>query len=246
MKRLFLSAVLVLASLAVHAAEPAKSDPRALIAEKFGVTAEDVRPSKVKGLYELRISSDTAYVTADGKYLIAGDMYDIDTRVNVTEQGRAAERRSVLAKLDQREMIVFSPPSGKPVHTITVFTDVECGYCRKLHSEIDELLKLGVEVRYMAFPRAGPNTADWRKMEAVWCAKDRRDAITKAKRGEPVQSPKCDTPVAKQYELGERLGVRGTPAIFTVNGDYIGGYLPPQQMREELDSLKAQAKEGAG
>jgi thiol:disulfide interchange protein DsbC len=117
---------------------------------------------------------------------------------------------------------------------------VECGYCRKLHSEIAQLNKLGVRVRYMAYPRSGPGTDDWKKMESVWCAKDRKDAITRAKQGEPVKAAaNCGaTPVGKQFELGEQLGVRGTPAVFTPAGDYIGGYLPPQEMLKQLDQLQ--------
>ena len=243
MNRLFLSALLVLASLSVSAAEQAaKSDPRAAIAAKFpDLAVEDVRPSKIPGIYEIRVGPDSAYVSADGKYVITGDMYEIDTRINVTEQARAVERRAVLAKLDERDMIIFAPASS-PRHTITVFTDVDCGYCRKLHSEIDQLTKLGVRVRYMAYPRSGPDSPDWRKMEAVWCSSDRKSAITRAKRGEAVKAPGCTTPVARQFELGEQLGVRGTPAIFTTDGDYIGGYLPPAKLKQELDELRAAAK----
>jgi len=220
---------------AQQATKPA-ADPRALIAQKFpGLKAEEVRPSALPGMYEVVLGADTVYVSADGKYLIAGDMYEVETRNNVTEAGRADGRRKALAKLDERDMIIFAPIKVK--HTITVFTDVECGYCRKLHGEIEELNKLGVRVRYLAYPRQGPNTDDWSKMEAVWCAKDRKAAITQAKRGDTVKSPACGaTPVAKQYELGEQLGVRGTPAIFTDAGDYIGGYLPPEKLAQQLDA----------
>ena len=137
-------------------------------------------------------------------------------------------------------MIVFSPDA--PKHTITVFTDVECGYCRKLHSEIEQINKLGVRVRYMAYPRSGPGTPDWVKMESVWCSTDRKAAITQAKQDKEVKAATCATPVAKQYALGEQFGVRGTPAIFTNAGDYIGGYLPPQQLIEQLNELQKQAK----
>lgn len=243
MTRLWIPLLLALTSLSLHAAEPAKSaDPRALIAEKFpGLSAKDVHPSKIKGVYEVRIGADSVYVSADGRYVISGDMYDLDSRENLTEQSRSTERRAMLAKLDERDMIVFGPAAAK--HTITVFTDVECGYCRKLHSEIDQLTKLGVRVRYLAYPRSGPGSQDWDKMEAVWCSKDRKAAITKAKLGEQVKTANCGaTPVKKQYELGEDFGVRGTPAIFTMNGDYIGGYLTPTQMKERLDELKAGVK----
>jgi thiol:disulfide interchange protein DsbC len=127
-------------------------------------------------------------------------------------------------------------------HTITVFTDVGCGYCRKLHSEVKQLTDLGIKVRYLAYPRAGPNTDDWRKMEAVWCSKDRNSAITEAKAGRDVKSANCSAPIAKQFKLGEQMGVRGTPAIFTASGDYIGGYLTPGQMLKELDKVQAAAK----
>jgi len=231
----------------VLATEPAgnQSDPRALLAKKFpGVKAEDVQPSPIPGIYQVPLGADMAYVSADGRYIIAGDLYEIDTRTNVTEQGREAARAKLLAKLDEREMIVFSPQVIK--HTITVFTDVECGYCRKLHSQIDQLTKLGVRVRYAAYPRSGPDTDDWHKMEAVWCAKDRQAAITQAKLGQPVKAQQCGTtPVGKQFQLGEDLGVRGTPAIFTRYGQYIGGYLPPADLVKQLEELEAKAKKGS-
>ena len=214
---------------------------KAAIVKKFpDISVDAVRPSPMKGIYEVVMGADTAYVSADGKFLIAGDMYEIDTRTNVTEAGRQKTRVEALAKLDEREMIVFKPQAVK--HTITVFTDVDCGYCRKLHSEVKQLTDLGIKVRYLAYPRAGPGTEDWRKMEAVWCSKDRNNAITEAKAGHEVKAPQCSAPVAKQFKLGEQMGVRGTPAIFTASGDYIGGYLAPGQMLKELDRLSAAAK----
>lgn len=240
MKQLLSSLFLIAAfGTAAAADQPAKADPRAAIAKKFpGTKAEDVRPSPVPGVYEVPMDADTAYVSADGRYIFAGDLFEIDTRTNLTEANRAAGRTKLLANIDERDTIVFGSASAR--HTITVFTDVGCGYCRKLHSEIDQLTKLGVRVRYMAYPRSGPGTADWRKMEQVWCAADRKEAITKAKRGETVTAANCGaTPVPKQFQLGEELGVRGTPAIFTVNGDYIGGYLPPAELKQQLDELSA-------
>ncbi len=240
--RACLSTLVAATVLAVGASaqQAPKSDPkgdvRAAIAKKFpGLKAEDVRPSAMAGMFEVTLGADTVYVSADGKYLIYGDMYEVETRNNLTEAGRADVRRKVLAEVDERDMIIFAPAKTK--HTVTVFTDVDCGYCRKLHGEIEELNKLGVRVRYMAFPRSGPGTEDWSKMEAVWCAKDRKAAITQAKRGETPKSAECGaTPVAKQYELGEVVGVRGTPAIYTARGDHIGGYLTPDKMLEMLES----------
>jgi thiol:disulfide interchange protein DsbC len=225
--------------LAASDATPKAADPRAVIASKFPSTKpEDVRPSLIPGIYEVTVGSDIAYVSADGRYLINGDLFEVDSRTNLTEAVRERARSKVLASLDERDMIIFAPTAAK--HTITVFTDVDCAYCRKLHSEIDQLTKLGVRVRYAAYPRAGPGSEDWAKMEAVWCSKDRKDAITRAKRGEEVKAASCGaTPVGKQFELGDELGVRGTPAIYTTAGQYIGGYLPPASLLKELDSLKA-------
>jgi thiol:disulfide interchange protein DsbC len=225
---------------AAERSSAAPNDPRARIAQKFpGVKVDDIQPSQISGMYAVTLGADTAYVSADGKYLISGDLYDVDSRINLTELGRSTSRAKALAKLDEREMIVFASATVEPKHTITVFTDVECGYCRKLHGEIEQLNKLGIRVRYMAYPRAGPGSEDWRKMESVWCAKDRKSAITDAKLGKDVKSASCGaTPVAKQYQLGEDMGVNGTPAIFTASGGYIGGYLPPAQMLAQLEELK--------
>lgn len=246
MKKLLFCVLAVLATTALGAQNAgtdaaAQATIKAVIAKKFpDVEVDAVRPSPMKGIYEVVMGAENAYVSADGKFLIAGDLYEIETRTNLTEAGRQKTRIDTLAKLDERDMIVFKPETVK--HTITVFTDVECGYCRKLHSEVKQLNDLGVKVRYLAYPRSGPGTEDWRKMEAVWCSKDRKNAITEAKAGREVKSGQCATPVARQFKLGEQMGVRGTPAIFTATGDYIGGYLTPGQMIKELDRLTAAAK----
>jgi len=239
---LSLATLLATSVAAAESAAPAKAPDqksadatiRAAIAKKFpDMKIDDVRPSPMQGVYEVSMGGDVTYISADGRYLIAGDMYEIDSRTNLTENGRQKSRMQALAKLDEKDMIVFKPQKVK--YTITVFTDVECGYCRKLHSEIAQLNDRGVQVRYLAYPRAGPGTDDWAKMEAVWCSIDRKKAITEAKAGKTVKAAQCSTPIAKQYQLGEKLGVRGTPAIFTDGGEYIGGYLAPDQMVSKLE-----------
>jgi thiol:disulfide interchange protein DsbC len=221
------------------AAEPSAS-VRKTIAEKVpGAKPEDIHASPVPGLYEVSVGALIVYVSADGRYLFDGDLYDVESRDNLTEARRMAARANVIDKLDETQMIVFSPPD--PKYTINVFTDIDCGYCRKLHSEIGKFNELGVRVRYLAYPRSGPGTPSWAKAEAVWCAKDRQDAITRAKAGQAPERPKdCKTtPVAKQYELGEEMGVRGTPAIITEDGDYLGGYVEPKRLVEYLDRSRA-------
>jgi thiol:disulfide interchange protein DsbC len=247
MKKFVLSALagVFAAAIVVGSAQSADPDPRAAIAKRFPeAKLEDIKPSPVPGVYQVPVGADMAYVSADGRYLFNGDLYEIDTRVNVTEQGRSAARAKLLRKLDDRDMIVFAPQEVK--HTITVFTDVECGYCRKLHSQIDQLTKLGIKVRYAAYPRQGPGTSDWKKMEQVWCSKDRQTAITQAKLGQAVQTPNCGaTPIGKQFQMGEDLGVRGTPAIFTSRGDYIGGYLAPDELVKQIEESETREKKGS-
>lgn len=208
---------------------------RSRLSEKFpGVRIQDLAPSPVAGVYEFIANGDVMYISADGRYLLDAQIMDIDKRVNVTEAKQSGERKKALAKLDEKQMIVFGPATAK--YTLTVFTDVECGYCQKMHSEMAQINKLGVRVRYLAFPRSGPGTRDWRKMEAVWCSKDRKDAMTRAKAGESVPTPKScgSTPIQSQYELGEALGVKGTPAVFTDSGSQIGGYIPAERLIEVL------------
>jgi thiol:disulfide interchange protein DsbC len=237
------AAIALSAFSASHAAEPKAADKsadvRAELAKKIpGAKAEDVFPSPVPGLYEISMGGATGYITADGKYLVMGDLYEVASRNNLTEARRATLRVKEIAAIKDADTIVFGPP-GPVKHTITIFTDVDCGYCRKLHSEMAEYNKLGIRVRYAAYPRSGPGTESWTKMESVWCAKDRRDAMTRAKQGETPAVAKCGGDlIGSQFKLGERLGVNGTPAILTSDGDYIGGYLPPAKLAVHLEELK--------
>lgn len=214
------------------------SELRAQLASKIpGAKPESVRESPIPGLYEVSVDTSVGYISADGRYVISGDLFEIASRTNLTDVRKADTRRKMLASLKEDQMIIFAPTTVK--HTITVFTDVDCAYCRKLHSEIGELNKLGVKVRYLAYPRTGPNTVSWAKMEQVFCSKDRKDALTHAKLGEDVKAPNCGTtPVASEFALGEQIGVNGTPAIITETGEYIGGYLPAAKLVQYLDTGK--------
>jgi thiol:disulfide interchange protein DsbC len=214
----------------------AASDPRAALLKLLpaGAKLEDLKPSPIAGIYEFSQDADVSYITADGKYFLDGNLYDMHSRENLTEALRTHARMQMIAAVPESEMLIFSPPN--PKYTITVFTDVDCQYCRKLHSEMAELNHLGVRVRYMFFPRSGPDTESWRKAEVVWCSPNRNDALTRAKAGAALDMNKTcgPTPVAREYALGESIGVRGTPAIVTENGDYIAGYLPPKELVAQL------------
>jgi thiol:disulfide interchange protein DsbC len=215
------------------------ADVRARVVAKLpGAEPSDVAVSPIPGLYEVTMGGLIAYVSADGKYLLSGNVYDLDSQVNLTASRRNAARAKALAAVSESNMIVFGPPNAKM--TVTVFTDIDCGFCRKFHSQIAEINKAGVRVRYLFFPRTGPDTESWAKAEQVWCATDRRDALSRAKKGEAVKAKSCgDAAIKTQYELGSDLGVEGTPAIFTQNGDYIGGYLTPAELVQAIqDSAK--------
>lgn len=206
-----------------------------------GVDVQDITDSPVKGLYQITLGSTVAYITTDGRYLFKGDIYDADTSANLTEETRAQARVALLAGVDQKSMIVFKPKDGKVKHTVTIFTDVDCGYCRQFHREIDKVTALGIEVHYLFYPRTGPNTESWAKAERVWCAPDRNAALTKAKLGGDLPKATCGNPVEEHWSLGRKIGVRGTPSMFSESGELIGGYLPPATLAKALDESAANA-----
>lgn len=133
-------------------------------------------------------------------------------------------------------MIVYAPKQVK--HTVTIFTDIDCPYCRKLHKEMQSYLDAGIEVRYLAFPRAGAGSESYKKAVSVWCAKNREEAMTRAKRGETVKSESCKHPVDRHLALVQRLGVNATPTIFLENGRRIPGYVPAQRLLQILEQEK--------
>jgi thiol:disulfide interchange protein DsbC len=205
-----------------------------------GISAEDISDSPIPGIYQVAVGANVAYVTADGRYIIRGDIYDAETSANVSEDTRARARVAMLESVDPASMIVFKPANGVVKHKITIFTDIDCGYCRQFHREIDKVTALGIEVHYLFYPRTGPNTESWTKADEVWCAPNHNQALTRAKLGGEIpKGPSCATPVESHYALGQRIGVRGTPAVFSDTGELIGGYLPPADLIKILDDPNA-------
>ncbi|MGE8214646.1 MAG: thioredoxin fold domain-containing protein [Stenotrophomonas maltophilia] len=189
------------------------------------------------GFREVLVSGQVLYVSDDGRYLMQSQPYDIQNKAPVSSAGLLAYRQKLLAKVPQGERIVFAAPNAK--YTVSVFTDIECGYCRKLHQDIAELNRNGISVEYLAFPRMGLGSQDYTDMISVWCAADRKQALTAAKSGKPVAPKNCTNPVAMQYTLGQQIGVNGTPAIFAADGTQLGGYLPPAQLKAALERTTA-------
>jgi thiol:disulfide interchange protein DsbC len=235
-----LSANLRAAPQADQPADAHAADPRAALVKLLpaGSKVDDLKPAPIAGIYEFTQGADVSYITVDGKYFLDGNLYDMATRANLTEVLRSRARLALISAVPESEMVIFSPKN--PLYTITVFTDVDCQYCRKLHSDMPELNKLGVRVRYVFYPRTGPNTESWRKAEVVWCSTDRNDALTRAKAGAELDMNKScgPTPVAREYALGQSIGVRGTPAIVTESGDFINGYMPPRELLQALKQLQ--------
>jgi thiol:disulfide interchange protein DsbC len=216
----------------------AKGDPRVEVASHIsGAHPEELRATPVPGLWELTRGTDIAYVTADGKYAFSGDLIELGTNNNLTEIHRRDLRLKAIAAYPESEMLVFGPRD--PKYTVTVFTDVDCPYCRKLHSQIAEYNHLGIRVRYLLYPRTGPNTSSWTKAEQVWCSTDRNEALTRAKLGEDLKAKSsCDNPVARSYALGQDFALEGTPAIILPNGEMMAGYLPPDALLQRIKDSK--------
>ena len=229
------AAVVATAQVPAGKKDVGSGDPRVELAKKIpGAKADELRESPIPGIYELSKGTDIAYVTDDGKYAISGDLYDMASNDNLTEKTRRAERVKLMSSVPESQMVVFAPKETK--YTVTVFTDVDCGYCRKLHSQMADYNRLGIKVRYVFYPRTGPDTESWTKAEQVWCSPNRGDALTKAKQDQAIPGPKhCSgSPVAKEYALGQDIGVRGTPSIVLDDGEMLGGYLPPQMLAQHL------------
>ncbi|GAA0849224.1 bifunctional protein-disulfide isomerase/oxidoreductase DsbC [Marinobacter szutsaonensis] len=232
----------LVASLFVATAAAGEVEDR--IAERLatavpGLKVSSVRESEAEGLYEVQSNNgETIYTTADGQYLLTGDLLKITDNgiANVTEQGRAGQRLTAMEEYGSEGLITF-PASGEEKAVINVFTDIDCPYCRKLHDEVPQLNDYGITVNYYAFPRSGPGTPSFKKYVSVWCADDQQAAMDAAKSGKSVESASCDNPVLEQYRLGGRVGVTGTPAILLEDGNMVRGYVPADNLAKGLGLL---------
>ena len=198
-------------------------------------TINSVEAAPLPGYREVIIGSQMVYVSDDGEYVLHGTLYDTQTKRDLTAMRLAVDHKAKVDAVPKSKRIVFGPE--KPKYKVTVFTDLDCGYCRKLHSQIAEYNQRGIEVDYLFFPRSGLNSPSYDKAVSVWCAKDRHAAFTAAKAGKTPTPAKCDNPVAEEYKLGAQVGVDGTPTIFAPDGTKIGGYLTPAEMVAKLENL---------
>tara|TARA_B100001057_G_scaffold494162_1_gene590156 strand:- start:1874 stop:2623 length:750 start_codon:yes stop_codon:yes gene_type:complete len=194
---------------------------------------DDINLSPVEGWYTLKKGMVIAYISEDGRYLFQGNLIDLDNQMNLTELTRSRSRQILLSSVKEDQFITFSPNEVK--HSVVVFTDIDCIYCRRLHSQIDDYLSAGIEIRYLLYPRNGPSSNSWNISEAIWCAFDRNDALTAAKLDKTFASSDCNvSAISNQYTLGQSVGLTGTPAMVFESGSLVNGYLPPDELLNRL------------
>jgi thiol:disulfide interchange protein DsbC len=229
------------AAVAAKAAAPAPANEAALRAamKEVAPDAEITRisDSPIPGFKEVALGARVVYLSDDGKRLIQGALFDIPSRENLTQVSEAVLRKDLLDSAGADRRIVFA--AEKPRHVVTVFTDIDCGYCRKLHEQIAVYNRLGITVEYLFYPRSGLGSESFDKAVAVWCAPDRLKAMTAAKAGQVLPKGNCTNPITQDYELGRRIGLEGTPAIYAANGEQLGGYVEPADMLARLDQIAA-------
>lgn len=202
----------------------------------FRSEPDQIIESKIPNVYQVMYGTEVVYVSADGQYFIAGDMINLDTRENITNLAKSGIRKELLAKQDNKP-VVFKAKDEK--HVLTVFTDIDCPYCAKLHREVPELNEKGITVKYLMFPRAGIGSPSFKKAVSMWCNDDQKQAMTDAKARKPIEEKNCDNPIKAQYNLGQELGVTGTPALVTSSGRLIPGYMPASRLAAMLEKEDA-------
>ena len=206
-----------------------------VLMKTFKSEPDSVAESQIPGLYQVMYGTEIVYLSADGQYFISGDLLNLKTRENLSEVAQRGVRKKIVDALETTP-VVFKAKDEK--HVLQVFTDIDCGYCAKLHREMEDINAKGITVEYLAFPRAGVGSASYDKIVSVWCADDQQAAMTKSKARQPVPSKTCKNPVKEQYELGQSLGVNGTPALLTETGQLIPGYMPADRLISMLDAAK--------
>lgn len=237
-KSLFAACLLLLAGSSVVAGEAEDvTMVKAALQKLLPQTAPDrLSASLIPGLYEAVYGTQVLYISADGKYLIQGDLMDVAKRENITDLARRDGRLKVINAIDPDSMIVFKAEEAK--HVVTAFTDIDCSYCRKMHKQMAEYNDLGIEFRYLAYPRSGANTPSYFKAVAVWCSDNKQDALTRSKNGENLDRIKCANPVIDHMAAARAVGVSGTPSLILENGEMIPGYVEPKRLLKMLDNKK--------
>jgi thiol:disulfide interchange protein DsbC len=240
-----LAGLLLLATGPAQAQEAAPADVTKRVQASVArldpnLKVDGVRTTPVAGVYEVAIGPRLVYMTGDGRYLIQGGISDLEKREDLTEPRRNAIRLDVINRVSEDQMVVFGPKDAP--HTVTVFTDIDCGFCRRLHAEIGKYNANGIRIRYLFMPRAGKGSESYKKAVGVWCAKDRQRAMTDAKAGKDVPAGDCKNPVEEHVALAELIGINGTPALILPDGELLPGYVPADRLKAAIEDQAAAGK----
>ncbi|MDH5516771.1 MAG: DsbC family protein [Gammaproteobacteria bacterium] len=228
-----LVSVLMLFSVAIQAAEDQHAALKKMISKTFpGVEVSAFKESVIPNVLEFNMGAQVLYVTKDGRHLFQGNIYDLVSQKNITEESEKMARKATLDEFGEKNTLVYKAKKQK--HFITVFTDIDCPYCRKLHDEVEQYLDQNISVRYMFLPFKGQKSLE--KSVSVWCAKNPQQAMTEAKKGKQITSASCDNPIQKHMQLGREFGIRGTPAIVLDSGEMVPGYRPAKDVIKMLNA----------
>lgn len=203
---------------------------QALAKSMPNVKVSRITETPIEGMYEVIVGTQVVYMSVDARYMIEGDLFDLNTKRNMSEEAKSVIRLAAIEKLGADKMLVYKPEKVK--NTVTVVTDIDCPYCRRLHSEIPDYIKNDIQVRYIFMPLKG--AADMKKTVSVWCAEDQQRALDTAKSGGKVEEKTCDNPIKEHLALARELGVRGTPAILLEDGRLLPGYVPIDKLVVEI------------
>ena len=206
---------------------------KAKLKGKFRSEPSSIKQSQLPNIFEVMYGTEVVYFSADAKYFIAGDMIELETRTNLSDFAKQSVRKEIMNREDFKP-VVFKAKDEK--HILTVFTDIDCGYCAKLHREMPQINAKGITVEYLMFPRAGLQSKSYEKAVSMWCADDQQQSMTDAKERREITSKTCENPIASQYNLGQEVGVTGTPALVTSTGKLIPGYMPADRLAAMLDA----------
>jgi len=236
---ILLPAVVLLFAVPVSAQEVSAElqQVREVVSGRFAeINPEEIFESQIPGWYTIRKGAIVAYISADGRYLLQGDMIDLENNANLTEESRNDARVKMMSDVSNEQLIVYTP--DKVEATVSIFTDIDCTFCRRLHAQLDEYMAEGIEIRYFLYPRNGPTSPSWAKAENVWCSDDRNEALTLAKLDQEYPTRNCDASVvSSHYLIGQDVGLRGTPAIVLHDGSLFSGYLPPDQLKQAIAAV---------
>ncbi|GJM11064.1 MAG: hypothetical protein DHS20C11_33400 [Lysobacteraceae bacterium] len=246
MFRRFVAPVTIAVALLFGSVASAEGDATDTVTEALKkllptATIDGISESVIPGVLEVMVSGQVLYVSEDGKYLMQGTLFDIDNRIDLTDRAMGSVRNARLSKIPEVQKLTYAPEN--PRYMVSVFTDIDCGYCRRLHDQMAEYNDLGIGISYLFFPRAGLKSHSFDKAVSVWCAADPHQALTDAKAGNEPEPLQCDNPIENHFTTGRSVGVNGTPAIIAPDGTYLSGYVPPAQLLARLDAMSAAENE---